>query len=424
MLTKKISSLLALIMVVLLVFPPRASALEPAQTGTNQNLGPKTYELDGLALTTIPIIAPLSIKYPDGNLRNCTFTTAMLRKLDNSVFQTSDVYRIETSLEENSYTKNLAFQLDGSIGVKNPPNRNGLGSSILGIRIQLCEEEIRQFKPKYLRLKLTKLTSEQKMVGEVPVVYPENVASVVVENQKTVCAVGPYSKNPLFGNQVVFHSISSREFLDNRKRNTVHTLKGHLFRNGILAANEELVFFLTNRDSTMRVLGMTKTDSMGGFETNFQLNYLNPSIRPSGHPKISILLSERGLPLGEINDPFSAELLERDFEWANNTQLRLLSENWIPRQTAACNSALAQGYSSGDERQPLAWFVVKELYNLYQANKYKTNQSQTKSIDPKASTKAKPDSKSTKNKVSIGKCWVSGYTTKTGKRVNGYFRKC
>ena len=392
-----------------------------------------TIEINGLRLDTVPIYAPVGIKYPDNKNRTCTFTSAELSRPDGSDFLSTDEFSIQTSLENLDFTINNAPQPNGEVGIRKVPD-GAEGISKLGIRVQLCASEIVDIKPAFLRLKVKNLVDQKEIIGTIPVLYPVKNSTIAAETAKVNCGIGPYSVVPRFSNNVVFSSYWSTNSLVNRKLTTTHLIEGIVFRSGLIAANEKLSFYLSNNNFRNYFLGSATTDNVGAFSFQFKLNFLDSSIKPSGHPRIMVHLQERGIPLGVINDPQPAELLTYQFNWATSDRLTPPIDNWIPRQTSACNAAVGIGVGTEDEDHPLAWMTLKALWDRFKNKQYKLNQSDKKiiqvnnsnSVGSKTSTSNSSGASGSSNgsSLSVKKCWVNGYTTKSGKRVSGYFRRC
>jgi hypothetical protein len=189
-------------------------------------------------------------------------------------------------------------------------------------------------------------------------------------------------------------------------------LSGTLFRHGFPSPNDEIALYLeseTYKDSRTLVAS-TKSDSKGQFEFSFLISRKKNSITS----QYVIVVQSRAEPIGPISGPFDEMAYQVTFLWEPTARYIQASTDWVPTHTELCKQQLNiyNSFASNqqirifeDDNNRLIWFTAKSLLFGFKNKKSFSSQGEWRL-------------------KSGGTCFVSGYTTRTGKAVNGYSRRC
>lgn len=199
------------------------------------------------------------------------------------------------------------------------------------------------------------------------------------------------------------------------------TLAGTFFRSGIPSPGDTLRIYQDfNSDPTrgnVRLLATSQTDSNGVFSFTF--------VPKSKNGIYTVTFQARTSPLGPLSGPFESGSFNVFVDCGAKCNYKPSINDWIPKHSDTCITAFAEYdvnfasksdlglmYPNSDGRIP---FLYRKVFQGSASKKSYFNSS--------AADSGGYSSKSSSSK-SGGRCYVSGYTTKTGKRVSGYYRDC
>jgi hypothetical protein len=200
------------------------------------------------------------------------------------------------------------------------------------------------------------------------------------------------------------------------------TLGGTFFRNGIPSPGDTLrIYEDFNTDPTrgnVKLLAESKTDQNGVFNFTF--------VPKSKNGIYTVAFQARTSPLGPLSGPFDSGSFIVDVDCKKTCNYRPSISDWIPKHSDTCLSAFQQYdltfasktdsslmYPNRDGRIP---FLFRKLFTGSTGKKSYFNESEA--------NYGGYSSNSSSSGSGVKRCYVSGYTTKTGKRVSGYWRNC
>jgi hypothetical protein len=237
-----------------------------------------------------------------------------------------------------------------------------------------------------------------------------------------------------------------------RKLGEKMTIKGTLYRSGFASPGDVIKLIKVVNSNSSKVLSSTKTDREGNYTFTFPVeSYPNALFYRISAP-------ERIADLGPVPGPFPAKEWNVFIDCKNGCKIKELgtaqpepvlefSETCL-NNLSFYNQVLSQ---SDDENSrllrkviiyPLIFKILKSRSetNAIAAQKAAesnaaaaaaaaaaaSNSSNRSSASPSAAAPKTGSSGSTSasSGSSRGRCYVSGYTTKKGKRVSGYYRNC
>jgi hypothetical protein len=344
-----------------------------------------------------------------------------LSELSSSGIQIGDSFTLETSLEEREFKSNSAPQLSGNGGVRLvTANSTGAEISTIALRVQLCLQDIQEFQPRYLRVKISKVGVGPIIEGKIKVLRNEITVAQAIENAKHYCGLGVYGKSSAssFNQNLVIEQTRIQ-----KTPNDFGVVRGTLFRSGLIAASQQFqVFRIIGGVSTP--IATAITDNKGQFEIKVKL----PKTKNGSTQKVTFFAGESASKAGLLNEPFATVEVPISLVWTTKGLVyQKGTTDWVPSNNPVCLTNIASlSKAEDDERQPVAWFVAKQVYY---GMKNKATKSYSAPVPASKGPTRVPTSGSSSynssNSPSIGKrCYVRGYTTKSGKRVGGYSRRC
>lgn len=202
------------------------------------------------------------------------------------------------------------------------------------------------------------------------------------------------------------------------------TLSGTFFRFGIPAPGDTLRIYQDfNTDpkrGDVKLLSTSTTDKDGVFRFQF--------VPKSKSGIYSVTFQARTSPIGPLHGPFPSgnfRVFVDCKSTCNYTTVGSITD-WIQKHSPTCLAAyeeydlsFASGtdaslmYANSDDRIP---YLFRKVFVGSKGKKAYFNESQADSGGYSSSSGGSGSGK--------GRCYVSGYTTKTGKRVSGYWRSC
>lgn len=375
------------------------------------------YASQGYVLTTQPILLPTK---SDFNLRTnfgCTMTTVQLQELSPSGINPADTFRVETALEGLEYRANEAH-VNGEKQIITIASKHNPSQTSFNVR--LCPRDIISIEPRYLRLKVTKISTNEFIEGKIQVVLQRTGKELARYQAAGLCEP---TADQRFGQNVVIEQVAFQK--TTKQQNTV---KGTLFRAGFVAPNQ--AFFVYQKSTTApKPIFTGTTDDTGQFSFSFKVAAVKKKGASESFFFVVDEVSGAGLPFNRVIELFESPLT---FAWGNKGLAYVQSEtDWIPRHDASCSAAVDQipWDREGDEKNHVAWFVAKQIYYGMKNKDAKTRdsfvRSSKRSIQGPPSSGGSGGSGGSGSTVSRGgsKCtWVNGYTRKSGTRVSGHWR--
>ncbi len=218
------------------------------------------------------------------------------------------------------------------------------------------------------------------------------------------------------------------------KSGTNVTISGTYFISGVPAPNQPITLtqeVLSKNDSMRKIaLGSTVTKFDGSFSFKFKFNSYNDLMA-----FFHISRDTRTVPIGFLHPPFKSIYDGFSF-WCEKGSCEFTPgghyTDVIPEFSPSCLASFKEyddffGIASGvgvnfaDDKNRIAWLGRK----VFPGSKYKVSYTAhwiSKDDAPEMRDSRKSSTASASG--SGGRCYVSGYTTKSGKRVSGYFRRC
>ncbi len=375
------------------------------------------YSSQGYVLTTQPILMPPK---SDFNLRTntgCTLTTVQLQELSSSGIQPGDTFRIETALEEGEYRLNEAHANGEKQIITLASKHNPTQASF---NVRLCPRDTITIEPRYLRVKITKISSNEFIEGKIKVVLERAGKELARYRAAGLCEP---SSDQKFGNNVV---VEQEQF--QKSINQKNTLKGTLFRAGFIAPNQTFSIYRKSSTATKPIF-TGKTDVTGQFSFSFSV----AAVKKKGEQESFFFVVDEAsgpnLPFNRVFDFIEAPL---NFVWGDKGLAYVVSSNdWVPKHSSSCSAAVDQipWDRDGDEKNHVAWFVAKQLYYGMKGKKTQSREEFVRSTQRPAivtpSSGGSGGSGGSGSSAGSGgsKCtWVNGYTRKSGTRVSGHWR--
>ncbi len=254
-------------------------------------------------------------------------------------------------------------------------------------------------------------------------ILPKDAEASAVEKLMNDCAFSSFEDGPVIEANPM--KLKSGSFV---------TISGTYFISGVPAPNQEITLtqeILLKNDQFKKVtIGSTVTNAEGFFSFRYKFNSYN-EVMAFFH----ISRETRTVGIGFLHPPFKS--LYDGFSFNCTKGMCEFSPGGhytdvIPQFSTSCLAAFkayddAYGVASaaavnfGDDRNRIVWLGRK----VFPGSKYKVPYTAhwiSKDDGPELRDTRKASSATSSG--SGGRCYVSGYTTKTGKRVSGYFRRC
>ena len=204
------------------------------------------------------------------------------------------------------------------------------------------------------------------------------------------------------------------------------TLSGTFFRSGIPAPNDVLRIYqdfeTDPKRGNVKLLATSTTDKDGVFKFTF--------IPKSKIGTYTVTFQARTEPIGPVHGPFDPGSFIVDIECKSSCNYKVGGSivDWIPKHTNTClsayenyetnfveNASASFMYGDDDNRIP---FLFRKVFVGSKGKKSYFDEIEAEYGGYSSSSAGSSSGSGAK------RCWVSGYTTKTGKRVSGYWRSC
>lgn len=382
-----------------------------------QGVPPTQVSANGLDVKVFPIYAP-----DINNNRDCTEGSIAVSRTDGQPFSNKDGFNLRSTFPENRDASVYHVQngLRGSDGIP-----IGAGTKYVTIwpfarelpktvalNFNLCTRDflgwnINQI-PKVLNVEIEYLKDLATPVAKVTVpvqIIPRNSEAILISEIREECGQDLIQKKFTYNMTVKQTGVP-------KKSGDLVEISGTLFRHGFPSPNDEIALLIESKKyaDPRTPVAKTQTDSKGQFRFSF------PIVREKGSKSSHyvVVAHQRAEPIGPIAGPFDEMAYSILFYWEPTATYSGGVRDWIPTHTKACKEKIDL-YTSlmtnqpiklfEDDRNRLLWFTAKSAYYGF---------------------KGKPDYASHYewNQKTGGSCFVSGYTTSSGKRVGSYFRRC
>ena len=384
----------------------------PIQTPPSMSGREITTANNGIIKATIwPIYYPLTIGYKD-----CPYTSVKIEKTDGTNF--IDGENIEIQAGSQFIPQPSGSRFDGIISDVNrqrfamaTPWTKRMPNALTGI-IYFCGDQNNQ--PSKLSsptlvnalITLNNLATVESTLTLPFYVLPKSDEITQIDNVRTQC--GFTWMQTKFDQNLVLEQTKKPG-----KLGGITTFKGTLYRQGLLASFDTIE--VRAQGSTVlelgELLGKATTDASGQFTITFPAK----KSQFSDFPMYDFMIPERSEPIGIFSGPFEAYSFNVSLQMPKQGLYEKTLEDWIPQFPSGCTAAYSKYQSSygasstelfHDDRHPIAMYVTKKvLYGFKNKATY-------------------PSVSASGSSSGGGRCHVSGYTTKTGKRVSSYSRSC
>lgn len=394
------------------------------------------------------------ITLPDrDNLGDCSYTTLSVKRSDKKAFGSLSSLTLETSIEAGEIALNSALQRTNEVGKLTIFGEPSLPKTT-HLAVRLCTLELPEFDPTFLWAHVTLDNSKGDKIAyakiKIPIVQPTGVTSSA-KSLMSECKIGPDYEG--FGTNFVLEVTKLQliyDYYTERLIGASVSLQGTMIREGLLADKEKVTIVPSGQT---RALTSTTTDSKGQFKLSFNVSRSGFS---SNGDSVSIRVGSKLRQIGDqrIIQASASEWIS--FDWLLYPGISSLpGSSWTPVLTEDCLNANAVFAGNKDDKnrgRHLLYAAALKLWgtskakssenpkntesNRFSPNKsgaYKENMTSKKTYSKSFSGSSGSSSDSRVNGgtssgggsgINSGRCWVNGYTTKTGKRVSGYFRRC
>lgn len=408
--------LLGLVFAFVLVF----SGITPASAALKINLG------------TNPITLP-----DRTNPEDCSYTTVSVKRSDKKAFGNGSSLTIDTSIEEGEASPNQALQVTGERGLFTIRTAYATPKTV-HLAVRLCTSELPEHDPSYLwafvQLKNSNGVKIAASKVKIPIKAP-TATTIAAKNFISQCAFNPDS--PTFGTNFVVQVTKLQliyDYYTERLIGAAVELKGTLIRRGLLGDKEKISIIPSGETKAIKT---TTTDAKGQFKISF--NAASSGIMSNGDSfGISVGSKVRQVGDQRIIEPGASDWIS--FDWLLTPGIsKLPKSNWTPEFSQDCVDAYANFADNKDDKnrgRHVLYSAAMKLWGTTQASKSASpSTTSTSSMAPNSSAIYKEkvsDTKSYKKSFTagggggggVGKCYVSGYVTRSGKRVSGYWRSC
>jgi len=372
---------------------------------------------DGLEVKVFPVYAPDINKDKD-----CTEGSIGVSRIDGLAFSERDAFTVTSSFSEGGagFTPQMQNGIRDLEGVPSFSDRKYVLvypfakelPKTVALNFNVCSFDFTSWQvnkvPTKLDVTVRYFKNLTSAVAEITVpvqIYPRDSEATLISELRKECGQNWMKKS-------FTYNMTLEQFGSPKKSGDSVRIAGTLFRHGFPSPSDEIGLFLESKgvSAPRKFVMKVVTDEKGQFEFKF------PIVRQknSKTSEYVIVAYNRAQPIGPIPGPFDEMAYNVIFQWGPTAKYYPDFSDWVPGHTKACKEKI-ESYSElvttgqakifSDDRNRLLWFTAKSVYYGF-----KGKQSYT--------------STSNWNSKSGGRCYVSGYTTSSGKRVSGYYRRC
>lgn len=382
-----------------------------------QGAGTASVSNSGLNVNVYPLYAP-----DINDEKDCTEGAIGVSKVDGTSFSERDTFELSGTFPENNnalitFIQNGHRGNDGFASVSRTKFVLALPYTkefpkLVTLRIKLCSSDLVISKiyqvPKLINVKIVYFRNYLTPAATITVpveILPRDFEANLISELRKECGQDSIMKKFVY-NMTLEQSGIPRKDGDKVK------IAGTLFRHGFPTPNDEITLLLESEKyaDPREFVAKTMTDEKGQFVFSFPIKK-----KKSSKTSIYVIIAQnRAEPIGPIPGPFDEYSYQVVFYWEPTARYFPGPRDWVPQHTQVCKEkvdaynklvATSQTNIFEDDRNRFAWFTAKSIYYGF---KNKKSYLSTSDWDVKTG----------------GRCFVNGYTTKSGKRVSGYFRSC
>ena len=397
----------------LLVFLILGTTLQVAE-----GVQPTQVSANGLNVKVFPIYSP-----DMSNEDDCTEGSIAVSRIDGRPFSLRDGFNVKSRLTAlTGFTESVShpqFGLRGENGISRfmgqktviiYPYAKELPKTV-ALNFTLCTfdfiRKVNQI-PSVLNVEIEYLKNHTDSVANITIpvqILPQDAEAQLIRDLRKECGQNHVTKK-------FTYNMTLQQSASPKKNGDLVEISGTLFRHGFPSPNDEIALFIESKKYADPRIFVAKaiTDGKGQFQFSF------PIARAKGTTvsHYVIVAYQRAEPIGPISGPFDEMAYNVFFVWEPTARYVAVSTDWIPMHTALCKEKLdaynalissQQAKIFDDDKNRLLWFTAKSVYYGFKDKKTHSSQYEW-------------------NRKSGGSCFVSGYTTSSGKRVSGYTRRC
>lgn len=390
------------------------------------------------AIDSIPLEAKFSNIYrPDlASPNTCSTGSIQVWRKDNQEFSMGDdivaniyAYYPEDKKRSQAWITLSTFDINQDVFTEQMPKKVG-GSYNLCVKDWQSREFRSNFSALYIEIVYT-MNFGTTQAGRFTATLP------ILKKDAEAQAIEDVSKDCPFNNFT--HNFVSEVRPQTFKPGSMITLSGTYFYQGIPVPNHQITLFKGNQGNPKRgkvhILGTSVTDAEGVYTFKFKFQI------PKGDVvQDYTLFADRRLDqIGFIHGPIDAAFTFLDIFCEKGKcayKVGFSEDDFIPEFPQECLNSFkafdevfgasaaasnAVDFNFSDDRNLIAW-IGRKVFNgsknkisfrtIYDAEVVDFQERDARNFGKNGKVNLK------------GRCWVNGYTTRTGKRVSGYFRSC
>jgi hypothetical protein len=400
---------------VLLTFLILGTSLQAAEGAQ-----PTQVSSDGLNVKVFPIYAPDMT-----NERDCTEGSIGVSRIDGQAFSYNDAFDLRSTFPGRDGYPAYIFHTQFGKRADDGLNMTVMGKNIVtmtpyskeppktvALTFTLCTFDFTSWKanqiPKVLNVEIEYFKNFSSSVAKIKIpvqILPRDSEAVLISDLRKECGQNHVAKK-------FTYNMTVQQTESPKKSGDLVGISGTLFRHGFPSPNDEISLFIESKKyaDPRTLVAKTQTDGKGQFKFSF------PIVRDKGANSSTyvIVAYNRAEPIGPISGPFDEMAYTVDFLWEPTARYFQGTNDWVPAHTVLCKEKIdaynalvssQQAKIFEDDRNRLLWFTAKSVYYGFKDKKTYTTYSKW-------------------DRATGGRCFVSGYTTSSGKRVSGYSRRC
>jgi hypothetical protein len=375
---------------------------------------------NGLNVKVSPMYAP-----DMSNDKDCTEGSIGVSRVDGQAFSYNDVFDLRSTFPGSDGYPAYIFHTQFGMRAEDVLHMNVMGKKIVtmtpyskeppktvALTFTLCTFDFTRWKnsqiPKVLNVEIEYFKDFSSSVAKIKIpvqILPRDSEAVLISELRKECGQDKIAKK-------FTYNMTVQQTNSPKKSGELVGISGTLFRHGFPSPFDEIALFIESKKyADPRIfVAKTQTDNMGQFRFSF------PIVREKGANASDyvIVAYSRADPIGPIPGPFDEMAYGVTFLWEPTARYFQGTNDWIPAHSTLCKEKI-DAYNSllssqqvkifEDDRNRIFWFTAKSIYFGFRDKKTYSSQSDW-------------------NRKTGGSCFVSGYTTSTGKRVSGYSRRC
>jgi hypothetical protein len=391
-----------------------------------------------VAVDNIPITATFSKIYrPDlATPGTCSGSSFQVARTDNLEFALSDNISVTFyAYYPEDKKRSQAILTFGTTEILPDPFTSKMPSKVGG-SYQLCVKNWQDssFRPNFSNLYVEVIykmnagsTIAGKFVTTIPIL-PKDAEALAIEKVEKDCPFNNYTSN-------IVPEVSPAKF----KNGAEITWTGTYFHQGIPVPNHAMTIYEGNqgdpRTGKVKILGTSITDKDGAFTFRHKFTIPKGDVVRDYTIVAERRLNQIGFVHGPIRSTFAfvnifcekgvcsyqPGFMDTDFIPTFQEPCLTTFKAYDQAFGAAAAAANSTSINFSDNKNLIAWIgrkvfkgsKNKVVFNtIYESEVADYTERDSRNIGKKGSSGIK------------GRCYVSGYTTKTGKRVSGYYRSC